>query len=583
MSSRGIARKRVFRFSPPLLRTPPLAWGDALVLVGIAALLYAGARLALRAPAVISGPEISLAPGALPWYALLSTARMAAAYALSLLFSLAYGYYAARNSAARRVLIPLLDVLQSVPILAFLPVVLLSLSAVLPQGLAAELSAIVLIVTSQVWNMTFSFYQSMTTLPEELRQAATIFRLDPWLRFTTLELPFAAVGLIWNSMMSWAGGWFFLMAAEIFSVGSRDFRLPGLGAYLQVAANRGDLRAVLFGVGTLVLTIVLLDQLGWRPILAWADRFRLDMVAGEEPPRSWFLDLLSRSFIVERLEARVWGPVAERFSERMRGRRGFRSDPAYSGGAEGKISPRFAALLAAGGLLVLYGGYRALGLLLTLPAPAWGAIGLGVIATFLRVTASLAIALLWTIPVGVAIGTNRKLATILQPVVQVIASIPATALFPVFVLALLHLPGGLNLAAVLMMLMGTQWYLLFNVIAGASTIPQDLRYTTDMLRLTRFDHWRTLILPALFPYIVTGAITASGGAWNASIVAERVDFGGQSHETIGVGSLIADATGRGNYALLLAGTLTLIVTVVGINRAFWRRLYRLAEERYRMD
>ena len=277
---------RQFRFSPALPENPTFTVGDAVILLAITTILYAGARLAFRAPAIIAGPDISLSPLALPWYVLLSVGRMAAAYFLSLLFSLFYGYAAARNRTARTVLMPLLDVLQSVPILSFLPVVLLSLSAVLPQAFAAEVAAIVLIFTSQAWNMTFSFYQSITTIPSEMREAAAVFRFDPWLRFKAVELPFAAIGLLWNSIMSWSGGWFFLMAAEIFHVGARDFRLHGLGAYLQTAANEGNLTAVLSGVITLVGVIVLLDQLLWRPLIAWTDRFKMDIVEGDEPPKS---------------------------------------------------------------------------------------------------------------------------------------------------------------------------------------------------------------------------------------------------------------------------------------------------------
>ena len=574
---------RPFRYSPALPRTPPFTVGDGLILLGLASLLYLCARLAIKAPAVVAGPDISLSFAALPWYAFLSTGRMAAAYLLSLVFSLAYGYAAARNRAAERVLTPLLDVLQSVPILSFLPVVLLGLTAVLPQGIAVELAAIVLIFTSQAWNMTYSFYQSMKTIPIELREAAAIFRLDPWLRLKTLELPFAAVGLIWNSMMSWAGGWFFLMAAEIFAVGNRDFRLPGLGSYLQTAANAGNVPAVLAGLATLILVIVLLDQLVWRPVLAWADKFKLDPATGDEPPVSWFLDVLSRSWLVEQVGRRVWAPSTERVDASLRRRSGGHVAPTEDAPVNVRISPAsvLVALLFAG--VVLYGGGRILLLLRSVTGAEWAQIGLGVLATFARVAITLVIALLWTIPVGVAIGTSRRLASMLQPVVQVVASVPATALFPVILLLLLPLPSGLNIAAVVLMLMGTQWYVLFNVIAGTSAIPQDLRYTTDLLRLSRVERWRTLILPALFPYLVTGGITASGGAWNASIVAEYVQFAGQSHATIGIGAVIAQATSAGNYNQLLAGTLALIVTVVLINRVFWRWLYRLAEERFRMD
>lgn len=574
---------RQFRFSPALPQNPPFTLGDGLILLGLATLLYAGVRLAFNAPTVIAGPEISLSPWALPWYALLSVGRMAAAYFLSLLFSLFYGYAAARNRTARLVLMPLLDVLQSVPILSFLPVVLLGLNAILPQAFAAELAAIVLIFTSQAWNMTFSFYQSMTTIPSELREAAAVFRFNPWLRFKTVELPFAAIGLLWNSMMSWSGGWFFLMAAEIFKVGTRDFRLPGLGSYMQTAADQGNLAAVLGGLGVLVLIIVLLDQLVWRPLTAWADKFKVEMVEGDELPTSWFLDLLSRAWLVEQFGARLWSPFSEWIDGGLQRRLNSPIAPPERASAEGRPSWTAIGIAVAFALIVFYGGYRAAALLLTLPAPVWAQLGIGLLATFARVTVALVITLLWTIPLGVLIGTNRRLATILQPVVQVVASIPATALFPVLLLALLQTPGGLNIAAVTLMLMGTQWYLLFNVIAGAAAIPLDLRYTTDLLRLSSLDRWRTLILPALFPYIITGAITASGGAWNASIVAEHVEFGGQTHMTTGVGALIAQATATGDYALLLAATLTLVLTVVLINRTFWRQLYRLAEERYKME
>jgi len=571
---------RKFRFSPALPPTPPFTGGDGLILLGLAALLYVGARLAFNAPAVVTGPDISLSPLALPWYALLSTGRMATAYFFSLLFSLFYGYAAARNRAARKVLMPLLDVLQSVPILSFLPVVLLGLSAMLPEDFAAELAAIVLIFTSQVWNMTFSFYQSMTTIPRELREASAIFRLSPWLRFKTLELPFAALGLVWNSIMSWAGGWFFLMAAEIFRVGSRDFRLPGLGSYLQTAAHAGDLPAILWGIGALVAVIVLLDQLVWRPLLAWADKFKVGMVEGDKPPTSWFLEALSRAWLVKQFRSRVWRPLSEWMDSR----------PWRAGviATESMIPRRWLSWLVRGFAVatvsaILYGSFRAAAMLFTVSLSEWAQLGLGLAATFVRVSVALVIALAWTIPVGVAIGTNRRLAAVLQPIVQIVASIPATALFPVLLLALLQAPGGLNVAAITLMLMGTQWYLLFNVIAGASAIPQDLRDTTALLRLSKRDRWRTLILPALFPYIITGAITAGGGAWNASIVAEYVEFGGRSHATLGVGALITQATGAGDYALLLAATLVLVIAVVVINRAFWLRLYRLAEERYRME
>jgi NitT/TauT family transport system permease protein len=382
-------------------------------------------------------------------------------------------------------------------------------------------------------------------------------------------------------MMSWAGGWFFLMAAEIFTVGERDFRLAGLGAYLQTAANAGDVTAIVWGLGALVAVIVLLDQLVWRPLLAWADKFKVEMVEADEPPESWAYDLWQRSRLGRAFYGRVRQPFLEWLDARV-------SNLLASTRVAENGSPWLRrgllivfAIIGAGALA--WGGWQAVVLLLRLPLDEWTQIALGAGASLARVIVALVIALAWTVPVGVAIGMNRRVAAILQPIVQVVASVPATALFPIVLVVLIRAAGGLNLAAILLMLMGTQWYLLFNIIAGAAAIPQDLIYTTATLGIRGWDRWRTLILPALFPYLITGMITATGGSWNATIVAEYVTFGGQTFQTIGLGALIAHATAQGNYPLLLAATATMIAIVVLLNRAFWRRLYRAAEERYRMD
>jgi NitT/TauT family transport system permease protein len=556
----------------------PAWWGDAIVLVGLVVVLYVGVRLAIGAPAVIRGRSISLSPTVLPYYAALSLGRMIAAYALSLAFTLVYGYNAAFDPRARRVLLPLLDVLQSVPILSFLPVVLLGLTAVLPQALAAELAAIVLIFTSQVWNLTFAWYQSLRTVPRELREAGRIFHVRGVLRLTTIELPFAAISLIWNSMMSWAGGWFFLMAAEIFTVGARDFRLPGLGAYLSEAARAGNGRAIGSGVTTLVLVVIGLDQLVWRPLLAWADRFKVELAESAEPPRSWFYDALRASQLFAAFRARVHDWLASHDHGRLSA--GFVAPEDTEPRAPSPIR-RLVWMTASAA--VLYGLVRAAIMLFGVPMAAWAQIALAAAATLLRVMSALAIALAWTVPLGVAIGFNRRLARWGQPIVQIAASVPATALFPVLLVAVLKIAGGMNVAAVVLMLMGTQWYLLFNVIAGATAIPQDLKYSSALLGMNRLDRWRTLILPALFPYLVTGAITSTGGAWNASIVAEYGTFGGRTVQTTGLGALISHATAEGAYPLLLAATLTMIAIVTFFNSVVWRRLYRLAEDRYRME
>lgn len=558
---------------------PIMAWGDMIVLMAIAGLIYGAIHLSADASKVILGPKISLSPASLPLYTVLSLRRMASAYILSILFTLVYGYLAAYNRRAERVLMPILDVLQSVPILSFLPIVLLTLNAVLPQKFAIELASIVLIFTSQAWNMTFSWYQSLITIPKELREVSTVFQLNPFLRFKTLELPFAAITLIWNSMMSWAGGWFFLMAAEIFTVGDRDFRLPGLGAYLSEAANQGDARAILCGIGVLVLVIVGLDQMVWRPLLAWSDRFKLEMTEGDAPQESWFYDALLDSRLLNWVRVKAFWPFSDSVESALS-----RLFPMKESVKKGwKVIWIFYPFgLTCAGLL-LYGAYQAGMMLWTLPAWQWARVGVGLAATFLRVLAALSLAFAWTLPLGVAIGTNKRLAAFLQPLVQIAASLPATAFFPVFLLFLLRTPGGLNLAAIVLMLTGTQWYLLFNIIAGASAIPQDLKYTSLLLHMKRRERWRTLVLPALFPFMITGGIAAGGGAWNASIVAEYVRFGGETVQTVGAGALIAEATASGDYPLLLASTLSMIVTVVLINRLGWRKLYRLAEERYRME
>ncbi len=555
-------------------------WSDVVILVGIGVVLYVGVELARQGSASLGGTPVSLSPRELPIYTLLSLKRMFLAYVISFLFTLFYGYAAAYHRTAERFLMPVLDVLQSVPILSFLPVVLLSLSAILPQETAVELASVILIVTSQVWNLTFSWYQSLITVPKDLHEAGTIFLFNPLLRFKVIEMPFAAISLIWNSMMSWAGGWFFLMAAEIFTVGQKNFRLPGLGAYLSEAAGRGDLKAVLWGVATLVLVIVVLDQFVWRPLLVWSDRFKLEMVESEGALSSWFYDVLVDSRLLRWLLEKTVHPVSEGldslfsllFRERTESRR---TSPLSRIG--------YVLLGIFCGAALVYGTWRAGSLLWIVSGRQWARIAVGLGATLLRVLAALIVAFAWTVPLGVAIGTNRKLAAILQPLVQIAASVPATALFPVFLLFLLHVPAGLNLAAILLMLMGTQWYLLFNIIAGAAVIPQDLKYTATLLKIRGWERWKTLVLPALFPYMITGGIAAGGGAWNASIIAEHVHFGGHTFQTVGIGSLIAEATAAGDFSLLLASTVSMIVAVVLINRLWWRRLYRLAEERYRME
>lgn len=568
----------IFKTEQPVQRTS--AWPTVIILVMLVALAAIGIRIAFAAPDYVSGPVISLQPQALPWYAMYSLLRMGTAYIISVAFTLLYGYAAARSKRNEQVMIPLLDIFQSVPILSFLPVVLLSLSAFIPVGLATEAAAVILIFTSQAWNLTFAFYQSLKTVPRELQEASSVFKFNSWQRFKILDIPFFQISFIWNSMMSWSGGWFFLMAAEMFTVEGKDFRLPGLGSYLKEAVIMNDGMALLFGLLALLAIIIALDQLVWRPLIAWSNRFKLEMVENEEAATSWFYDILQKTGTLNAVSHNTIDPINTWLDGIFYRISSARVTIDGQNGQHHLVTYIVLIVVAA---VLIAGAVFAGQLLVQVPWEEWKDIITGLLLTLLRVAAALVIALAWTVPIGVAIGTNKKLAIFFQPVVQIAASIPATALFPLFVLFFISLPAGLNITAILLMLMGTQWYLLFNIIAGSSTIPQDLRFTSSLLNLNFWQRWRVLILPSLFPFIITGLITAAGGAWNASIVAEYVEFGGNIIQINGIGSMIASATAKGDFPRLLASTISMVVTVVLINRFFWRRLYRLAEERFVME
>jgi NitT/TauT family transport system permease protein len=552
-----------------------------LILVGV---VYALAQAAsLWTAPLATHVDIDLGVAALPGYALASVIRMAAAYVLSIVFSLVYGRLTASGPTAERLLLPVLDILQSIPILSFMPGVVLALVALFPQNnVGLELAAIVLIFTSQAWNLAFSFYQSLRTIPSDLSEAAIIARLGWWRRFTKLEVPFAMIGLVWNSMMSWAGGWFFLMAAEQFTLGDKDFRLPGLGSYLKSAADAGDVAALLTGLAALIAIIVVLDQLVWRPLVAWSEKFRFEQTESGEVATSPVLIALRRSRLLEWLEESALPALGDAFDQLRRSVQPPGTAHAASASRRRSRTGQILVLivLAAG---VVWGGSSIVQLLGDMSADDWQALAPAAGATLVRTFAALLIATLWTVPLGVRIGLNPRLARSAQPLVQMAASIPATALFPVLLLLFLGLPGGLNVAAVALMLLGTQWYLLFNVIAGAQAIPSDLREAAAIYQVSGWRRWRTLILPAIFPYLITGLITATGGAWNASIVSEYVTFGNQTYQTIGLGALIADAANGANFARLAAGTLAMAAVVLTINRLLWRRLYATAEQRYHLD
>ncbi|HEY1185532.1 MAG TPA: ABC transporter permease subunit, partial [Bryobacteraceae bacterium] len=553
---------------------------DLLVFAAILAGIYAVLTTVRYWMGVVTpAAHISRSPAALPAYAFYSLVRMAVAYVLSLVFAVGYGYIAANNRRVEMVMIAVLDILQSIPVLSFLPSVMLSMVALFPtRQLGVELGSIVLIFTGQVWNMAFSFYSSLKSIPRELREAALINRFSATQRFVELELPFGTIGLVWNSIVSVAGGWFFLMACEMFVLGNHDFRLPGLGSYLQTAASTGDTAGILWGLTAMIAVIVLIDQLVWRPAIAWSDKFKMEQVESASEVTSPILHLLRNSDVSRWIEKRAVEPLWERLTT---------SPPRVApvSAVRKKNGGRMvgAALLLALAVAVPYLLVKAALLLKGLPSAELLATLEAAAASFGRVAASLAIASLWAIPAGVAIGFNPRLSKVAQPLAQIAASVPATALFPVVLLGLVRLGGGLGVGSIILMLLGTQWYILFNVIAGAMAIPTELREAASVFRFTRWQRWRTLILPGIFPYLVTGLVTASGGAWNASIVAEYFHFQGKTMSTLGLGAQISAATDSGNSQLLLVSTIVMAMLVVCVNRLVWRPLYRLAGSRYRLD
>ncbi len=530
---------------------------------------------------------ISLSVHALPLYAFYSVVRIGLAYLLSLIFAVGYGYLAAYNARVETWMIAVLDILQSIPVLSFLPPVMLAMVALVPHyQLGLEMGAILLIFTGQVWNMAFSFYSSLKSIPREMVEASRIYRFSAWQRFWQLELPNAAIGLIWNSIVSVAGGWFALIACEMFSLKGTDFRLPGLGSYLLTAAsaNPVDLHALLWGLTVLVLIIVATDQLLWRPLIAWSDKFKFEQVESSSRVTSPILTLLQKSSFLLRLPGGLWERAEEKIYSRLAHGRGCSViQPMDPPEVKGGINVLTATLGSAAGLLLLWGAIHLPALFHSVGKAEILHLFAGAAATFLRVNVSLLIAAAWTIPVGVAIGFHPKLARIAQPIAQIVASVPATALFPVLLLGLIKLGGGLGIGSIVLMLLGTQWYILFNVIAGATAIPSDLKEVSTLYRFSLWQRWTTVILPGIFPYLITGMVTASGGAWNASIFAEYFHLNGKTLEILGLGAQINSATQHNQLTILLLATILISLMVVTMNRLVWRRLYRLAETRFKLE
>ena len=551
------------------------------LILGVIFLLAFGAKQTLGPIETLQVTAVSLSPANLPEYALRTVLRMLAALVASLLFTLVYGTLAAKSRRAELVLIPILDILQSVPVLGYISFTVVFFLALFPGRIVgAEFAAIFAIFTSQAWNMTFSFYQSLRTLPEDLREATLNFRFSGWQRFWRLEVPFAMPGLVWNMMMSMSGGWFFVVASEAITVGNKTITLPGIGSYVALAIQNKDLGAVAWAVGAMTLVIILYDQLMFRPLVAWADKFRFEQTATQSVPHSWFLQIIQRSRLVQRASRPIAGLFRDTF--------GFRLRLPISTLNVSRLTPAsriidfiWYVIIAAATLWIAWEIVAFVAAELSwkdvLTAGELGAI------TLLRVVVLIALATLVWVPLGVMIGLRPRLAERLQPLAQFLAAFPANLLFPVAVVLIVRFSLNPDIWLSILMILGTQWYILFNVIAGASAFPSDLKEAATNFRMRGWQWWRTVMLPGVFPYYITGAITASGGAWNASIVSEAVSWG-QTHVTAhGLGAYIAQATTAGDYPKIVLGITVMSAFVILFNRLLWRPLYGYAERNLRLS
>jgi NitT/TauT family transport system permease protein len=528
----------------------------------------------------LEAQPISLDPRYLPGYAAQTALRMLVAMAASILFTFTYATLAAKSRRAATVLVPLLDILQSVPILGFSITIVFFLSLTPGRVAGAELAAIFLVFTSQAWNMAFSFYHSLRSIPDELDEAARAFHLGPWMRFWRLEVPFAMPPLIWNMMMSMSGGWFFVVAAEAISVGHTTVTLPGVGSYIARAIQVRSLTAIGWAIAAMFIVILIYDQILFRPLIASADWFRLEQEAGLTPSRSWALTMMRRSRLIS-FSRSMFGSVLRLGFNRgpIRRPRMSRTEGSATTALLGDV-----AWYAAVAALVALAGWRIGRFVLeSVPFMEVGhVVGLGFL-TLLRVAILIALASVFWVPIGVYIGMRPRLTRTAQPIAQFLAAFPVNLLFPIVVSAIVVLKLDPNIWLSPLMILGTQWYILFNVIVGASSLSADLKYAGENLGVRGWLWWRRIALPAVFPFYVTGAITASGGSWNASIVAEVADWGSKHLTAAGLGAYIANATSAGDFPRTVLGIAVMSLFVVILNRVFWRPLYARAERKFRVS
>lgn len=561
---------------------------DGLVFLLIITAIYAVSAFGMQWQASYNPTyEINLSLGALPLYALFSALRGLIAYVISLAFTLIIGFWAAKSQKAEKIILPLLDIMQSIPVLGFLPGLVLGLVALFPRtNVGLELASILMIFTGQVWNMTFAFYSSLKSVPTDLQEAAAVMKLTALQRLKLLELPFSAMNLAWNSLMSMAGGWFFLTVCEAFTLGDKPYRLPGLGAYMAVAVEQGDTTAIIAGILTMSAVIILFDIFLWRPALVWAHRFRLEETNEgkiDEP----FIQLLIRdSFIARVIKFYYFRP--KKFRKAVESSAPIQVLTRRNFNWKFQLPPAFAKFLKFGLFAAFLGvaGYAIFKLIHILTAihPAeWLTILIDTGYTFVRVLAAVILGTLWATPMGIWIAQSPQRLRVAQPIIQLMASFPAPMLYPLAIAVFLFLHINFEISSMLLMLLGVQWYILFNVLAGSLKIPTELRLAMSLMGSSTYHQWRYLFLPSVLPSLVTGWVTAAGGAWNASIVSEVISYKGQDFVAHGLGADISKAAAHGDFANLSAALVLMVVVVVLLNRTFWSKIYRIAQTRYRLD
>jgi NitT/TauT family transport system permease protein len=569
-------------------------WIDLVVLIGLFGLLWSilqfGSGMMVRFDASSQSLPISTHIRHIPYYAGRTLLRMWIAFAFSLIFTFTVGYVAAKNKIARSFILPFLDIMQSIPVLSFLTIFVTFFLSLFPGNLfGMECASILTVFTGQVWNMAFGFYHSMVTIPQDLHEAATTYRLTAFQRFRKLEAPASMHSLIWNSMMSFGGGWFAVSASEAITVLGKNVQLPGLGSYMATAVGNGDNWAAFWGIAAMLLTILATDQLVWRPLLVWADKFKIELTESAHPPSSWFYNLIRRTYIFDWIEEKLFIPIEELYADLRAKRNASREEEPKKQSKLGKNVLQVVGVILLLGLLYevvtgVIAGFDTVHRHISGPE-FLKIIGLGFV-TLLRVLAVTILATaIWT-PIGVWIGSKPRVAQFAQPLVQMFASFPVNMTFPIVVGLFVRYNIDMNWGCILLIAMGTQWYILFNVIAGAMAIPNDLREAAKSFGLRGWPLWKTLILPAIFPFWITGACTAAGGAWNATILAEVATWGDKTLKATGLGAFIAEVSSQGDGAgtpALICGTAVMALFVVIINKLVWRNMYAYAERRFHLD